>query len=150
MKRSITSVLALLAGAILLVAGHDAAAQGAKGGRHWAPATVETVSGEVVDVQQVPLPNGKAHGTHLVLKTDAAAALEVALGPSWYVDKQAVKIAKGDRVDVKGSRVTIGGKPMVLAAEVKKGDQTLVLRNADGIPAWSGASKRGRRAARSS
>jgi hypothetical protein len=150
MKLSITRLVALLAGAVVLVAASDAAAQRAKSSRHWDPSTVETVSGEVVDVQQVPLPNGKAHGTHLVLKTDATPDLAVALGPSWYVDKQTVKIAKGDRIEVKGSRVTMSGKPVVVAAEVKKGDQTLVLRNADGIPAWSGAGKRGRRAAPSS
>ncbi|MFN8603524.1 MAG: DNA-binding protein [Candidatus Binatia bacterium] len=145
--RSIKGIVALLAGAMLLATGLDAAGQGAGGGHRWDPATVETVSGEVVDVQQVSFPSRKAYGVHLALKTDASPDLAVALGPSWYVDKQTVKIAKGDRVEVKGSRVTVGGKPLVLAAEVKKGDQTLVLRNTDGIPAWAGAGKRGRRAA---
>jgi hypothetical protein len=41
-------------------------------------------------------------------------------------------------VEVKGSRVTIAGKPVVIAAEVKKGDETLKLRDDNGIPAWAG------------
>lgn len=148
MKRWMTSLLAaLVVSSAVVCAATDAAAQGGKSSRHWDPKTVESVSGEVTDVRRVPLPSGKAHGIHLVLETEATPALAVALGPDWWVDKQSLKIAKGDRVEVKGSRVTIDGQTVLVAAEVKKGDQTLVLRNADGVPAWSGASKRGRRAA---
>jgi hypothetical protein len=45
---------------------------------------------------------------------------------------------KGDKIEVKGSRVTISGKPAIIAAEVKKGDTILVLRDSAGIPAWAG------------
>jgi hypothetical protein len=48
------------------------------------------------------------------------------------------KIQKGDTIEVKGSRVTITGKPAIIAAEVKKGDNVLVLRDNNGIPAWTG------------
>jgi hypothetical protein len=37
------------------------------------------------------------------------------------------KIQKGDTIEVKGSRVTITGKPAIIAAEVKKGDNVLSL-----------------------
>lgn len=36
-----------------------------------------------------------------------------------------------------GSRVTFQGKPAVIAAEVKKGDEVLKLRDETGLPAWS-------------
>jgi hypothetical protein len=52
------------------------------------------------------------------------------------------KIIKGDQVEVKGVRTTIAGKPVVLAAEVKKGDNVLVLRDANGVPVWSGWGRR--------
>ncbi len=45
----------------------------------------------------------------------------------------------------KGSRVTIDGKQAVIAAEVKKGADTRVLRDAAGVPAWSGTRRRGGR-----
>lgn len=46
------------------------------------------------------------------------------------------------RVEVKGSRVTVEGKPSIIAAELKKGDDVLILRDTGGIPAWSGWRRR--------
>ena len=39
---------------------------------------------------------------------------------------------------MKGARVVVDGKPALIAAEVKKGDALLKLRDAGGVPAWSG------------
>lgn len=44
----------------------------------------------------------------------------------------------GDVIEVKGSRVTVAGKQVVIAAEVKKGDALLKLRDDSGVPVWSG------------
>ena len=101
------------------------------------PKTVETVSGEVVQVKTIPHRRGTGSGVHLILKT-AKEEIPVHLGPSFYLDKQDVKIAQNDKIEVKGSRVTTkGGKPVLLAAEVKKGDSLLKLRDENGVPAWS-------------
>jgi hypothetical protein len=43
---------------------------------------------------------------------------------------------------VKGSRVTLAGKPALIAAEIKKGDTTLTLRDDNGFPAWSAMRRR--------
>ena len=43
-----------------------------------------------------------------------------------------------DRVSIKGSRVTFDGKPAIIAADVKKGDNVLKLRDANGRPVWAG------------
>ena len=43
-----------------------------------------------------------------------------------------------DSVEIKGSRVTFEGKPAIIAAEVKKGGETLTLRDDAGLPVWSG------------
>jgi hypothetical protein len=45
-------------------------------------------------------------------------------------------------VEVKGSRVTFEGKPAIIAAEVKKGDEVLKLRDENGFPMWSGWRRR--------
>ena len=60
------------------------------------------------------------------------------LGPVWYIERLDIKIKKGDKVGVKGSRVMMRDKPTIIAAEVKKGDEVLILRDEDGIPVWSG------------
>jgi len=43
---------------------------------------------------------------------------------------------------VKGSRFTLGGKPAIIAAEVKKGDEVLKLRDDAGFPMWIGWRRR--------
>jgi hypothetical protein len=109
------------------------------------PATVETVSGVVQHVEQVKGKGGgkgRGYGIHLLLKTDKEE-IAVHLGPGWYVEKQPLKIAPQDQIEVRGSRITYDGKPAIVAAEVKKGDQVLKLRDAAGIPVWSGQGRRG-------
>ena len=103
--------------------------------------TVETVSGEVVNVDKFAPGKRMSYGVHFTLKTDKET-IPVHLGPSWYMEKQAVTIAAGDKVEVTGSRITYEGKPTIIAGEVKKGGQVLKLRDAAGIPAWAGAGPR--------
>ena len=111
---------------------------GAGNGRIYNPQTVETLSGEVVSVESIPgKGGGQAGGVHLTLKTDKET-LPVHLGPSWYLNKQTLKIGPQDKIEVTGSRVVFGSKPAIIAAEVKKGDQVLKLRNQAGIPQWAG------------
>ena len=106
-------------------------------GRMYNPQTVEMISGEVVSVDKITPMKGMNYGVHLILKTDRET-LSVHLGPAWYIENQDVKISSGDQIEVKGSRITFEGKPALIAAEVKKGDDLLVLRDASGFPVWSG------------
>jgi hypothetical protein len=112
-------------------------------GRMFNPQTVETLSGGVVEVTKFTPAQGMSYGVHLTLKTDKET-IPVHLGPGWYVEKQGVTLAAGDKVQVTGSRITYQGKPAIIAAEVKKGDQVLKLRDTNGIPAWAGQGRRNR------
>ena len=105
--------------------------------RIYNPKTVETLSGEVVSVDKFTPGKRMAYGVHFTLKTEKET-IPVHLGPGWYMEKQAVTIAAGDKVEVTGSRIMYQGKPAIIAAEVKKGDQVLQLRDASGVPAWAG------------
>lgn len=101
---------------------------------------VTTVSGTVVGENRVD--RGMGHkGVHLVVKT-ADGELVVHLGPDFYVDAQPVKLAAGDAVTVKGSRITFDGKPTLLAVTVTKGGTTITFRDDLGRPAWSGGAKK--------
>jgi hypothetical protein len=99
--------------------------------------TVETLSGEVLSVEQITPMNGQSSGVHLTLKTEKET-ISVHLGPSWFIDNQDTNIEKQDQIEVKGSRIQFDGKPAIIAAEIIKGDQTLKLRDENGIPVWSG------------
>jgi hypothetical protein len=104
------------------------------------PKTEVTVKGSVEAVNQFLGPQGWA-GTHLSLKTDKET-LDVHVGPSWYLTQQKINFAKGDQVEVTGSRIKWGNNDALLAREVKKSGQTIMLRNSQGIPAWSRSPRR--------
>jgi hypothetical protein len=109
--------------------------------RMYDPKTVETLTGEVVSVSQITPNKGMAAGVHMNVKTDKET-ISVHLGPSWYLENQDVKIEPKDKIEVKGSRITFGGKPAIIAAEVKKGEELLKLRDDSGFPVWSGWRRR--------
>lgn len=105
------------------------------------PKTVETISGEVTSVDTITPLKGMSYGVHIVVKTDKETIF-VHLGPGWYIENQDIKIEPKDNIQVKGSRVTFEGKPAIIAAEVKKGNELLKLRDENGFPAWSGWRRR--------
>jgi hypothetical protein len=147
MKRIIVTVMVL--GVATLLVATDALAQGFRwrGGGGWGAGgqygrlydakTVETDSGEVAAVEEMTPFKGMGRGVHLILKTDTGS-ISVHLGPGWYVEHQDTKIAAGDKIEVKGSHITYEGKPAIIAAEIHKADEVLMLRDANGIPAWAG------------
>jgi hypothetical protein len=111
-------------------------------GRLYDPKTIDTVSGEILGLDTFPGRQGMA-GVHANLKTDKGETVAVHLGPAWYLDKQSVTLKQGDKVTVRGSRVTFDGKPAIIAAEVTKQGQTLRLRDDNGVPVWAGGRRRG-------
>lgn len=114
---------------------------GTQYGRMYNPKTVETISGEVVSTDKIKPMKGMSYGVHLMIKTDKET-LSVHLGPGWYIENQDIKIEPKDKVQARGSRVTFEGKPAIIAAEIKKGDEILRLRDENGFPVWSGWRRR--------
>ena len=110
-------------------------------GKMYDPKTVETVKGEVARVDHITPVKGMSGGVHMNLKTDKEI-ISVHLGPSWYLQNQDVEIEPKDKVEVKGSRITFAGKPAIIAAEIRKGDEVLRLRDETGFPVWSGWRRR--------
>ncbi|MBI5546551.1 MAG: DNA-binding protein [Deltaproteobacteria bacterium] len=109
--------------------------------RLYDPKTVETVTGVITKVERITPMRGMSAGIHLRLKTEKEA-VAIHLGPEWYLSKDDLKLEPKDKIQVKGSRVTLNGKPAIIAAEVVKGDRALKLRDEDGLPVWSGWRRR--------
>jgi hypothetical protein len=105
--------------------------------RMYNPETVETLSGEVLGVEKITPMERMSAGVHVLLKTEGKT-IPVHLGPVWFIERQDVRIKKGDKIEVTGSKVMMRDKPTIIAAEMKKGDEVLILRDEDGIPVWSG------------
>lgn len=108
------------------------------------PSSVITVKGAVQEVQENTMHHGQKDqmsgmgqmGTHLVIKTDNET-LYVMVGPSSFLQQKNVTFAKGDQIEVTGSKVKFGGSETIIAREIKKGDKVLTLRNEKGVPEWS-------------
>ncbi|MDP3541017.1 MAG: hypothetical protein Q8T11_00960 [Elusimicrobiota bacterium] len=105
--------------------------------RSFNPKTVETLEGEVAKVEPVSPRRGMSPGLHLTLKT-AKEEVPVHLGPQWFLERQEFSVEPKERLSVTGSRVMIDGKAAVIASELRKDGMTLVLRDAQGYPVWSG------------
>ncbi|MBN1531244.1 MAG: DNA-binding protein [Spirochaetes bacterium] len=120
-----------------------------QGRRRWAsrrnynPATVETVTGRIDTVISTPATKGRsARGIHLAL-TSTSGAWEAHLGPAGFLGGK-ISFARGDTVTIVGSRVSMGGKRVIIAKTVTKGTTVVTLRNDDGTPLWAGYNRRGR------
>lgn len=93
------------------------------------------VTGTVDEVKEVTEGNEKE--THLVLKTDSGL-VEVCLCPAKFLSDLDMTFQKGDKLEVTGSKVKEeSGETELLAREIVKGDNTLVLRDKQGGPVWT-------------
>jgi hypothetical protein len=74
-------------------------------------------------------------GIHLRATCDGEVC-DIHLGPAAFVKDKNFPLAKGDEIDVTGSRVTHDGGTSLLARKVRKGEAVLELRDEQGLPLW--------------
>ena len=93
----------------------------------------------VADVKAVADGN-PLNGAHLIVRPESARAnsdtTDVYLAPDEYLKDMGCHFAKGDRIQVKGSKIKFNGGPAVLAREVRINSTTLYLRDERGVPYW--------------
>jgi hypothetical protein len=101
------------------------------------PGAVEKIAGEVVSLEKTRSGNGKAFCENLTLKT-SKGNIWVILKPESYKPKKTLTIQPADQLEITGARITLPGKSALIAAQVKKGSETMVLRDVQtGRPAWA-------------
>jgi hypothetical protein len=103
--------------------------------------TVGTIEGTIEGIERVPLDSHV--GIHLRVR-QGEDLVPVHLGPAWFLDNQDEALVVGARVVVVGSRVSLDGATYWIAAEVRVGDATLMLRDARGVPRWQAWRRGGR------
>src|SRR5947207_9065507 len=91
--------------------------------------------GTVADLQ-LPPKGSEKEIAHLVLK-NGADAVDVYLCPQAFLADMGFSFSKGDEIALTGSKVKQGEADLILAREVVKGNDTLVLRDEKGSPVWS-------------
>jgi hypothetical protein len=118
-----------------------APALGQQPGRLYDPATVETIVGEVVRIDQVTHGGRGGRGVHLLVKT-SRSLISVHLGPAWYLAREGFELQEHEAVRVTGSRVILDEGPALIAAAIEQGGRSLRLRDEGGLPVWSRAGPR--------
>jgi len=73
---------------------------------------------------------------HLMIK-NGDVVLDIYLCPKSFIDDMGVSFAKGDEIAFTGSKIKDGEADLILAREVVKGSDTLILRDDKGNPVWS-------------
>jgi hypothetical protein len=135
MKGLIATTAFLLLGVASVL---SVAAQSGQRGRmmhNYDPKSELTLTGTVEGINRTGYANMPGMGVHLILKTGDETT-EVHLGPAVFIDKK-MTFKKDDTVQITGSKVTMMGKSVVIAREVKKGNEVLKLRDQNGVPLWS-------------
>ena len=107
--------------------------------RYDAATTIDTMV-VVTDAKEVPAGNPLS-GAHLIVRPESARigseTMDVYLGPADYLKGFDCHFAKGDRIQVKGSKIKYNGSTVVLAREVRLNATTLYLRDGSGVPYWT-------------
>jgi hypothetical protein len=98
------------------------------------PKAEVTFEGTIEDFHESKM-RGDHPGLHLIVKTDTET-IEVHACPVRFMKELDFALEKGDVVKVVGSRP--GGKGVVVARQVTKGQTTLTLRDEKGEPIWVG------------
>ena len=115
--------------------------QGLPYDRNYNPQTEETLKGKIISIDRIASNQTMYCGIHLVVKTDEET-IPVHLGPEWYIEEalanKDIIIEIDDKIEIVGSRMSYGKKPAIIAAEIKKRNKTLTLRDEIGVPFWSG------------
>ena len=69
--------------------------------------------------------------------TSGADTIDIYLCPKAFLDDMGATFVKGDEVTVTGSKIKQDGSDLILAREVVKGTDTLMLRDDKGKPIWN-------------
>ena len=99
------------------------------------PANQTTIQGIVDQVSEYECPISGAIGSHLTVKSGEGTT-EVHLATSKFLKEYGINFAKGDSVQVTGTKTVFDGKPALLARQIIVGDRTYSFRDDKGIPLW--------------
>jgi hypothetical protein len=105
----------------------------AQAGPKYDTATEAKFKGTIEDLKMPPKEKDIAY---LTIKS-GTDTFEIYLCPKSFIEDMGVIFAKGDEIAFTGSKVKQGDAEMVLAREVVRGTDTLVLRDQKGNPVWN-------------
>lgn len=105
------------------------------------PGKVVTIQGQIAKLETITRQGRQANNNRKTqiahLQTDKGI-MSVHLGPAEFLAQQQFAPKTGDTLEVTGGQVDTRKGEVILATTVKSGGKTFQLRDARGIPVWSG------------
>ena len=90
-------------------------------------------------IEEVRLPpKGSEKEIAYLLVKSGANTVDVYLCPQSFLAEMGVSFNTGDEISLTGSKVKHGEADLMLAREVVRGNDTVVLRDEKGNPVWNG------------
>jgi DNA/RNA endonuclease YhcR with UshA esterase domain len=129
-------LVVILIAAMVAVFSPIVAAQKSSAVPKYDPTTEVTLKGTVDEVRDRECPVSGGMGSHIILRLSDDKTMEVHLASTKFVKAYELVFAKGDKLEVTGSKVTFEGVETIFAREVKRGNDTFVFRDKDGKPVW--------------
>jgi hypothetical protein len=99
------------------------------------PATEVTVSGSVVETREFFCPIGDDQGIHVVLHTPQSVML-VHVAPARFLRAQEFQFHQGEQLEVVGVGLNFQQQDAMLAREITRGNEVLIVRDHQGRPLW--------------
>jgi hypothetical protein len=117
-----------------LLAATTPEAESAEPAPRYDPATVVEIQGKVSAIREMPQTHSLS-GLHLIVSTKTGE-IDAYLGPIEFLSQFEIMFSPGNNVQIVGSKVKFGGRPVVLSREVRKREAFLYLRDSLGYPNW--------------
>jgi hypothetical protein len=90
----------------------------------------------IVDELKLPPKGFEKEAAHLLMK-NGTDTLDVYLCPGSFLHDMGISFSKGDEIALTGSKIRQDRADLILAREVVKGTDTLLLRDEKGNPVWN-------------
>jgi hypothetical protein len=97
--------------------------------------TTESKMKATIEEVKLPAKGSEKEIAHLLVKI-GTDTFDVYLCPKTFLDDMGVNFSQGEEIVLTGSRIKQGEAELILAREVVRGNDTLVLRDAKGNPIW--------------
>jgi hypothetical protein len=97
---------------------------------------LDTITGTVDSIDTTS--SGPNSPMSLTMTNQLGQTMKVILGPQSFLKEMNFSVKKGDSIEVIGQPSQSGGKNTIIAYQVRKGQTTLLLRDENGTPLWSG------------
>jgi len=111
--------------------GHSDIAKAFKDGRSM------SVQGTIDGTRTMTVPGTSVEALAVQVRTSESGTETVVLGPSWFFDRQSVRLEDGAKVTISAKAVTINGQRAVIAESITTGDGQRINLWHGNSPAWA-------------